>query len=150
MVLLGLLLVVLSVAAVVLLAVYNTSGGPEHSIELFGREIATANGWEIFTAGVVLTLVFFLGLWTMTAAARRRRRLRAEVRAARHDAMAAEAERDRLAQQLNEQHTATAPTAPVATQADGETDTHGRRRFFGRHHADRTPTTTGAPPPEGR
>jgi ABC-type nickel/cobalt efflux system permease component RcnA len=142
MVLLGLLLVVLSGGAAVLLVANNYSSGPEYSVLAFGNEIAVVNGWQIFMAGVVLTLAFFLGLWMIAAAGRRRRRMRSEVMAARHDAEAAAAERDRLAEQLSEQQTA---TMPAHTDADAHTG--GRRRFFGRHHAadqdrDRTPTPT--------
>lgn len=145
---LGLLLVLLSGAAVVLLAFYNRSGGPDYSVNLFDREIYVANTLSIFLAGVTLALLFSIGLWMMSAAARRSRARRAEVRAARQDARTAEAERDRLAGQVGDEHRAHYEdvsrdrTAPAPAYATG--DEHGRRRFFNRRHEDQptTPTTT--------
>lgn len=138
---LGLLLVLLSGAAVVLLAVYNRSGGPDYSVNLFDNEIYVANGMQVFFAGIALALVFCLGLWLMAAGARRGKARRAEIRAARNDARSAEMERDRLASQVNgpryEPHDA--PTETVAAEQP-------RRRFFNRDHEEEhtpapTPTT---------
>jgi ABC-type nickel/cobalt efflux system permease component RcnA len=142
---LGLLLVLLSGAAVVLLAAYNRSGGPDYSVNLLDREFVVANGLQIFFAGIALALLFCLGLWLMAMAARRSRAMRAEIRAARHDAKAAEAERDRLAGQVNEGRVrpdaryeeAPDATAPIHTG----TEEPARRRFFARRHEnERTPT----------
>ena len=139
---LGLLLVLLSGAAVVLLAAYNRSGGPDYSVNLFDNEIFVANGMQVFFAGIVLALTFCLGLWLMAAGARRRRAMRAEIRAARNDARSAEMERDRLAHANNgpryEPHDA--PTETVAVEQP-------RRRFFNRHHEEEHTTTPAAPTP---
>ena len=147
---LGLLLVLLSAAAVVLLAFYNRSGGPDHMVTLFDRELVAIDGWQIFLAGVTLALLFCLGLWMMSAAARRGRAIRAEIRAARDEARTAEAERDRLAGQVDNgghhrydgvrnEDVRNEPTAPVYT-GTGEP---ARRRFMSRRHQDeQTPTTT--------
>jgi hypothetical protein len=137
---LGLLLVLLSGGAVALLTVYNRAGGPDYSVGMFGNEIAAVNGMQIFYAGIALALLFCLGLWLMAMSARRGRAMRAEIRAARHDAQAAAAERDRLASQVGSDSQATAayPTTNPEEPA--------RRRFFGRRHEqpydERTPSGT--------
>lgn len=138
---LGLLLVLLSGGAVVLLTAYNRSGGPEYSVTTFGNEIAVVNGMQVFYAGIALALVFCLGLWLMALSARRGRAMRAEIRAARHDAQAAAAERDRLANQVGgSPPDATAPLHPEPA---------ARRRFLGRRHEqpydERTPSSTVSP-----
>ena len=140
MVLLGLLLLILSGAAVALLAIFNGSGGPTYSVELFGNEVAVVNAWQIFAAGVVAALAFSLGLWMVSAGGRRRRVLRSEVKAARHDAEAAATERDRLAEQLDKQQetTTAASTAPPAEVSD---QGRGRHRFGGILRRERSTTT---------
>lgn len=141
---LGLLLVLLSAAAVVLLAFYNRSGGPDHMVTLFDRELVAIDGWQIFLAGVTLALLFSLGLWMMSAASRRSRAMRAQIRAARDEARTAEAERDRLAGQVDSGHhrygdVRNEPTTPVYTG----TEEPARRRFMSRRRQDEhTPTTT--------
>jgi hypothetical protein len=139
---LGLLLVLLSGGAVALLTAYNRSGGPDYSITMLDREIATVNAMQIFYAGVVLTLVFCLGLWLMAMSARRGRAMRAEIRAARHDAQTAAAERDRLANQVSSDTQATAPLYPDNPEP-------ARRGFLGRRHErsqdERTPSSTATP-----
>jgi hypothetical protein len=135
---LGLLLVLLSGGAVALLTAYNRSGGPDYSVTTFGNEIAVVNGMQIFYVGIALALVFCLGLWLMAMAARRSRAMRAEIRAARHDAQTAAAERDRLANQSGGyQPDATAPLHPEGSS--------GRRGFLGRRHEQPTPSSTATP-----
>ena len=138
---LGLLLVLLSGAAVVLRAAYNRSGGPDYSVNLFDNEIYVANGMQIFFAGVVLALAFCLGLWLMTAGARRGRARRAEIRAARNEARSAEMERDRLASQVNHGPRYGSHDAPTETVVAEQP----RRRFFNRRHEEEH--TTPAPTP---
>ena len=135
---LGLLLVLLSGGAVALLTAYNRSGGPDYSITMFGNDAGVVNGMQIFYAGIALALLFCLGLWLMAMSARRSRAMRAEIRAARHDAQTAVAERDRLASQVASDPTATAayPTVP---------EEPARRRFLGRRHEERTPSSTVTP-----
>jgi hypothetical protein len=130
---LGLLLVLLSGGAIVALLAYNRSGGPEYTVMLFDNEVFVANGMQIFIAGMALALVFCLGLWMMAAGARRRRAIRAEIKAARHDAQAAEARRDEAP---------TAVMAPSTGRADEGEPHHHRRRFFHRRHE--TPDETHA------
>jgi hypothetical protein len=140
---LGLLLVLLSGAAVALLTAYNRSGGPDYSIEMFGEEIAVVNGMQIFYAGIALALVFCLGLWLMALSARRSRTMRAEIRAARHDAQAAAAERDRLASQVGSDSQTTVAGYPTTIEEPA------RRRFLRRRHEqphdERTPSGTVTP-----
>lgn len=135
MLILGLLLVVLSAAAVVLLWAYNSSGGPEQMIALFGRDMVSVNVLEAFIAGIVLALVFSLGLWMVVVTGRRRRVARAEARSARQETRAVAAERDELAEQLareREMTTTTAATLPSAERevapADSTEQTGAHRR----------------------
>jgi hypothetical protein len=97
MFLVGLLLVVLGGAFAGLLIAYNPSGGPEYTVTLFDREIATVDTLQAFVSGSGLALVVCLGLWMMGTSARLRR--------ARRQAEAAAAERDRLANDLAQQQT---------------------------------------------
>lgn len=140
---LGLLLVLLSGGAVALLTAYNRSGGPDYSITMFDNQIAVVNGMQIFYAGIALALVFCLGLWLMAMSARRGRAMRAEIRAARHDAQTAVAERDRLANQVASDSQATAQMYP------NNPEPPAKGRFLGRRHEqpydERTPSSTVTP-----
>jgi hypothetical protein len=152
MLILGLLLVVLSAAAAALLVAYNSSGGPEQMIALFGRDLASVNPLEAFVAGIVLTLIFGLGVWMVTAAGRRARAVRSEYRSVRRETRAVAAERDELAEQLarereaaaaQERDIAAGQPAPgpapardevVAPQAGDRSDERpGEHRGVGRH-----------------
>ncbi len=113
----GLLLILLSVAVVVLGLVFNGTLMPEHDIMAFGHHVATVNGAELFFAGVVVTAVFFLGLWIMGVGAHRRHLDRKDLRSARRDAAEASRERDELAAQMK------APAVPAEPPVD-----------TGRHH----------------
>jgi hypothetical protein len=158
MLILGLLLVVLSGAAVALLVAYNASGGPEQMITLFGRDLVSVTPLQAFVAGIVLALIFCLGLWMVVAAERSRRATRSEYRAVRREARATAAERDRLAKELarEQERTTAAETTTTAAPAwtppeqapartagtPGET-TETRGLGLGRHFR-RTPRTTDA------
>lgn len=98
----GLVLIVLSVAAAVAAVVFNGADSARE-ITAFGQHVVNANSTQIFVAGIVIGLVFCLGLWMVAVAGKRRRAMRADYRAARRDAADAERERDRLAQQLSTQ-----------------------------------------------
>ncbi|MCT2586943.1 hypothetical protein [Actinophytocola gossypii] len=126
MLILGLLLVVASGAAAVILIAYNT-GGTAQTVSAFGRDIADVTVMQAFVAGLVLSLVFLLGLWMILRAGRRGRENRARYREARREAKTAAAERDELADRLrrDEENRVTEPAAdppvgqptqPVATQ----------------------------------
>lgn len=139
---LGLLLVLLSGGAVALLTAYNRSGGPDYSVTMFGNDAGVVNGMQIFYAGIALALLFCLGLWLMAMSARRGRAMRAQIRAARHDAQTAAAERDRLASQAASDPTPTAPLYPHTREEPAS------RRFLGRRRHEqpsdeRTPSSTG-------
>lgn len=112
----GLLLVLLSVAVVVFGLIFNGTLGPEHEIMAFGQQVATVNGAELFFAGVIVAAVFLLGLWIMGVGVHRRHLDRKDLRSARRDAAAASRERDELAAQLK------APSVP----AEEPVDTTGR------------------------
>lgn len=120
MLILGLLLVVISAAAAVLLIAYN-SGGTAETVTAFGRDIADVTLMQAFVAGIVVALVFLLGLSMVIMAGRRGRENRARYREARREAKAAAAERDELAERLrhDEEHRAeqTTVTQPVQSQS---------------------------------
>ncbi|MFI9382658.1 TRAP transporter large permease subunit [Kutzneria sp. NPDC052558] len=115
----GIVLVVLSVAAGVAAVAFN-SGGPTREITAFGQHVANADATQIFIGGIVIGLVFCVGVWMVSVAGKRRRALRAEFRAARREAADASRERDRLAEQLS--------TQQEITQREQETT------VIGRHH----------------
>jgi hypothetical protein len=113
MLILGLVLVVVSAAAGVLLISFNSAGGPEQMVTLFGRDLGNVNALQAFIAGLVVALVFCLGLWLVARAERQRRAVRSEYRAVRREARAAVAERDQLARELERERATTAEPAPA-------------------------------------
>lgn len=128
MILLGLLLMGATAAFTALLIAYNTSGGPEYPVSMFGNDIATMNSLAIFCAGLALALIFMLGL-AMTETGRRmwRRRTR-RVRLSESRATRAQAERDAVIDRAVESpmpdrqapREAAAPTeAPVGQDTGG-------------------------------
>src|SRR5882672_4910629 len=106
MLILGLVLVVVSAAAGVLLISYNSAGGPAQMVTLFGRDLGNVNALQAFIVGLVVALVFCLGLWLVARAERQRRAVRREARAA-------VAERDQLARELERERATTAEPAPA-------------------------------------
>jgi hypothetical protein len=101
MLILGLLLVVVSGAAGVLLIAYN-NGGAEQTVTMFGRDWTSASMMEAFVAGMVVAAVFLLGLWMIMSAGRRARQNRARYHEVRREARTAARERDKLAARLDE------------------------------------------------
>jgi hypothetical protein len=154
MLILGLLLVVASGAAAVILIAYNT-GGTAQTVTAFGRDIADVTLMQAFVAGIVVALVFLLGLSMILMAGRRGRENRARYRQARREAKTAAAERDELADQLrrDEEHRATdpavappagQPTQPVASQPGTPAPPPPGTADTGRHavpHEQRGPIT---------
>lgn len=121
MMILGLLLVVISGAAGVLLIAYNNDGQAQ-TVTLFGRDLADVTMMQAFIAGIVVTLVFMIGLWMIMSAGRRARENRSRYREARNEAKVAAAERDELAEQLRRddearrvENTDTMVTPPAGT-----------------------------------
>ena len=100
MVLLGLLLLVASGAAVVLLLVDNMSEDAVFAVTLLGSELATVDAPTIFVAGLVLAAAFCLGLALVAVGSRRARGRRAAMRDAQLRADEAAAERDALASRV--------------------------------------------------
>ena len=117
MLIIGLLLVVVSGAAAAVLIAYN-SGGTAETVSVFGRDIADITLMQAFVAGIVVALVFLLGLWMVVGAGRRSREHRTRYREARREARAAAKERDRLAERVR-QDEETAATPGPASDADG-------------------------------
>jgi Mg2+/citrate symporter len=125
MLILGLLLLVVSGAAGVLLIAYNT-GGTEQTVTMFGRDLASVTMMEAFVAGLIVAAVFLLSIAMIMSAGRRARENRARYREVRREAREAARERDRLAKQLatteedrrdHEPVTETMVTPPIGTPA---------------------------------
>jgi hypothetical protein len=104
MLILGLLLLAATGAFTGLLISENWAGGPDYTVTMFGNTLGTLNSLEIFISGIVLTLIFCVGLSMARGGAghaRRRHVARAiAVRDAERDAEQARAERDELAARL--------------------------------------------------
>jgi ABC-type nickel/cobalt efflux system permease component RcnA len=153
MLILGLLLVVLSGAAGVLLIAYN-NGGAAETVTVFGRDLGSYTMMQAFVAGLVVALVFMLGLWMIMSAGRRARENRARYRDARREAKTAAKERDELAEQLRHeeenrhQHVAsntdTMVTPPAGTPVPQDNRGHDARGLDNRGHD--TDQTVNAPP----
>jgi hypothetical protein len=145
MLILGLLLVLVSAAGAAVLVAYNSSGGPEQTVVLFGRDWVSVTPLGAFVAGLVIALVFALGVWMVVAAGRRSRAVRADYREARREARHATRERDTLARELERERAATEPqpareawTPPAAQRPITNVDTEGqpapkRGMGIGRH-----------------
>jgi hypothetical protein len=125
MLILGLLLVVASGAAAAVLIAYN-SGGTAQTVDAFGRELGDFALAQAFIAGVVVALVFMLGLAMVMMAGRRGRENRARYREARREAKAAAAERDELAEKLrrDEENRATHGTGEQTVVTTPPTNTN--------------------------
>jgi hypothetical protein len=128
MLILGLLLVVVSGAAAAVLIAYNATG-PAETVTAFGRDIANVTLMQAFVAGVVVALVFLLGLWMVMSAARRGREHRARFREARREAKAAAKERDELADRIRKDEEVRSEQETVAMPAA----THAGEPVEGRH-----------------
>ena len=100
MVLLGLVLVLASGAAVVLLLMDNMSEDAAVAVTLLGNELATVDAPTIFVAGLVLAGAVCLGLALVAAGTRRARARRAALRDAQLRADEADAERNALASRM--------------------------------------------------
>lgn len=93
MLLLGLVLLAATGAFTGLLIAYNQSG-PDYTIGMFGNTLGTLNSLEIFISGIVLALLFCLGLLMVMGSAAYRRRRRLARRAERREAQEVLARRD--------------------------------------------------------
>jgi hypothetical protein len=132
MLLLGLLLLCATGAFTGLLIAYNTGGGPDYTVTMFGNTLGTFNSLEIFIAGLALALIFCFSLFLMFGGAAMARRRRVARRAERREARAAMADRDAMAARLEEREGAAAETdATSADLAAGDTTATTTTR---RHH----------------
>ncbi len=138
MLLLGLLLAGAAGAFTGLLIAYNASGGPDYTVTMFGTTLGTLNSLEIFIAGIVLALVFCLGLLMMRGGAAMGRRRRVARRAQRRETAAALAERDAMAARLRETEDYQNPSGDFAASEPQADDTsavaprrHHRPHVFG-------------------
>lgn len=146
MLILGLLLVVISGAAAVVLIAYN-GGGTAQTVTAFGRDIVDVTLMQAFVAGIVVALLFLLGLAMVLMAGRRGRENRARYKEARREAKAAAAERDELAERLrHDEHRApdhaeqTTVTQPVQNQPSQPVQNQPPSQQYG----------APAPPPDNR
>ncbi|HEY0870201.1 MAG TPA: hypothetical protein VGD55_07365 [Acidothermaceae bacterium] len=109
MLLIGLLIVV-AAAAFAGAVVSENWGGTTYTVHGFGHVLGHLTLAEIFLSGVILTTIFFLGLWVASVSSRIRRRTsnrrRAEARATREERDALLADRDRLARDLDAERAA--------------------------------------------
>ena len=117
MLILGLLIVV-AAAAFAGVVVSENWGGGTYAVKGFGHVLGHYTLAQIFLSAVVITAIFFFGLWAASVSTRLRRRAssrrRAESRAAREEHDELVAERDKLARELAAQRAAT----PAAVPAD--------------------------------
>ncbi|HEY3926568.1 MAG TPA: hypothetical protein VGL75_18560 [Acidothermaceae bacterium] len=123
MLLIGLLILVAAAAFAGVLISENWGGGT-FAIKGFGHVLGHYTLAQIFISGIVLTAIFFFGLWAASVSTRIRRRAsnrrRAESRTAREEHDELVAERDNLARELatakrNEPVAAPVAAVPVAT-----------------------------------
>jgi uncharacterized membrane protein len=123
MLLIGLLILVAAAAFAGVLISENWGGGT-FAIKGFGHVLGHYTLAQIFISGIVLTAIFFFGLWAASVSTRIRRRAssrrRAESRAAREEHDELVAERDRLARELAAAQRATPVTIPVAAATTGQ------------------------------
>lgn len=119
MLIIGLLIVVAAAALAGVLVSQNWGGGT-FAVKGFGHVLGHYTLAQIFLSAVVLTTVFFFGLWAASVSTRLRRRAssrrRAESRAAREEHDELVAERDTLARDLAAQRAAV-PAAVAAQPA---------------------------------
>jgi hypothetical protein len=119
MLILGLLLLVVSGAAGVLLIAYN-NGGPEQTVTMFGQDWTSATMMEAFIAGLVVAAVFLLSIAMIVSAGRRAKENRSRYHEVRREAKQASRERDKLAEQLRKEEDRREPvTETVVTPSNG-------------------------------
>jgi uncharacterized membrane protein len=114
------LLIVVAAAAFAGVVVSENWGGGTYAVKGFGHVLGHYTLAQIFLSAVILTAIFFFGLWAASVSTRLRRRAssrrRAESRAAREEHDELVAERDKLARDLAAQRSATPVAVPaVAT-----------------------------------
>jgi hypothetical protein len=129
--LLGLVLILGAGAFTGLLIGYNTAGGPDYTVTMFGNTLGTLNTLEIFVAGLVLALIFCIGIVVASTGARMRRARMAEYRAAR-DLMT---RRNADVRPAPEPAVTEPPAAAEATDADDGATRHAGRRRLTFHHS---------------
>jgi uncharacterized membrane protein len=137
--LLGLVLILGAGTFTGLVIGYNTTGGPDYTVTMFGNTLGTLNSLEILVAGLVLALIFCIGLVIAGFGTRMRRARMAEYRAAR-DILTERNARAR-ATAATPAPAAPAPTAPTSTDTSDTTPSevgtarHGGRRRLTFHHS---------------
>lgn len=136
--LLGLVLILGAGAFTGLVIGYNTAGGPDYTVVMFGNTLGTLNSLEIFVAGIALALIFCLGIVAVVFGTRMRRARMAEYRAARDLLTRRNAGMAPVAPAPEAPVSAEAPiatsTAETAAVDDGDVARHGGRRRLSFHH----------------
>ena len=104
-------------------------GSAEQTVTMFGRDWTSATMVEVVVAGMVVAVVFLLGLWMIMSAARRGREHRARFREARREAKVAAKERDELADRIRQDEEVRSEQETVAMPAAN----HAGEPVEGRH-----------------
>ncbi len=132
--LLGLLIMGATAAFVGLLIAYNTSGGPEYTVNLFGNHPFTMSTLGVFASGLGLALIFGVGLWAMLGGGILARHRGKQRHAARHASRQLSAERDIMANRLRETgHEERIPQEPSHGGHTGSTSYEKRRPMMAFH-----------------
>jgi uncharacterized membrane protein len=124
------LLIVAAAAAFAGIVLSANWGGGGFAISGFGHTLGHLTLAQIFISGVVLTAIFFVGLWIASVSNRMRRRTslrrRAELRTAREEHDSIVAERDRLARELDAR-AASDPATEASVAYPRAADVYGDR-----------------------
>lgn len=105
------LLILIATAAIAVAGVATNSGSAHalgDSFVVFGQHLDGLSTGELFLYGIVVGVVGMLGLSMLLGAFTRRqasRRSRRELKESRHETTAVRQDRDRLVQQLDDEHT---------------------------------------------
>jgi hypothetical protein len=119
MLILGLLLLAATGAFTGLLISENWAGGPDYTVTMFGNTLGTLNSLEIFISGIVLTLIFCIGVAMAAGGAKYARRRGVARAVAAREAEQARAERDALAARLEGERGTGVVEDPTATAQRG-------------------------------
>jgi ABC-type nickel/cobalt efflux system permease component RcnA len=128
--LLGLLVAAASAAFVGLLIAYNTSGGPDYTVNLLGEHPFTMSTLGTFAAGLGLALIFALGLWAMARGGMMARRGKGRHATHRYEGRRVASERDIMARRVHDTgHEERIPVEPVhGEQHTGSTSYESQKR----------------------
>ncbi|MDI2129658.1 hypothetical protein [Yinghuangia seranimata] len=125
MLLLGVLLLMATVAFTALVISDNHTGLPDYRVSLFGKGFATMNTLEVFLAGIAIALLLAVAVMLTASGSMVAWRRQAKLRAARTEVRRATEERDELRTRLDESLVQTAAAereAEIAAAAPTQPD----------------------------